>query len=343
VKDFIYTFDISGRFTYSNQSLLDLLGITLEQIVGKTFHELPYPTELATTLQAQIQQVVDTGKPLTAETPYTNPAGNPGYYEYIFVPIFDKDGKVVLVAGSTRDITERRQLEQRKDEFISIASHELKTPLTSIKGYTQLLERSVKGMGNATLNLYLARTNIYVDRLNGLIADLLDVSRIQAGRLDFNLTEFDFDELVKEGVENIQLTAMHHKIEIVGKAATKITADRNRLEQVINNLLTNAIKYSPEADKVVISVKKIGGQVEVAVRDFGIGISKVNHSNIFERFYRVETSAKNFSGLGIGLFISYEIIKRLEGNLKVESEEGKGSVFTFTLPISQSIKDGLSR
>ncbi len=459
VKDFIYTFDTAGRFTYSNRPLLDLLGITLEQITGKNFFELPYPAELAATLQAQIASVVATGKPIVAETAYTNPAGNQGYYEYIFVPITGQDGQIEAVAGSTRDITDRKQveaalqtsqvqfkalteanivgvmhcdltgtifevnevflgmlgytrtdlaagklrwdaltplqhkasdekaiqellatgratpwekefikkdgnlvpvilgvalvnkatgecvsvvlditerkrLEERKDEFISIASHELKTPLSSIKGYSQLLGRLLQQTGYEKANRHLAKIRTNIDRLENLINDLLDVSKIQAGKIEYNITEFDFDELVKDGVESVESIAGNHLIEIEGTANTAITADRNRLEQVFTNLLTNAIKYSPQSDRIVLSVRKNHRQVEVAVQDFGIGIPAETRSKIFERYYRVETSAKSFSGLGIGLYISNEIIERHGGTLKVESQEGQGSTFTFTIPLT---------
>jgi PAS domain S-box-containing protein len=247
-------------------------------------------------------------------------------------------------AGSSRvailftDISERKQLDERKDEFIGIASHELKTPLTSIKGYTQLLERIVRDSNNEKAKLYLAKTNTYINRLNSLIADLLDVTRIQAGKLVFNLAKFDFDELVKESIESIQLTT-NHIIELVGGAGVQVTADRNRLEQVLTNLLTNAVKYSPQADKVIVTVRKNGQNVEVSVRDFGIGIPKANQAMIFDRFYRVESSENSFSGLGIGLHIAAEIIRRHKGTLTVESDDDAGSTFTFRLPITTNPED----
>jgi signal transduction histidine kinase len=207
-----------------------------------------------------------------------------------------------------------------------------------VYGYIQLLQRLAKDADNQKAILYLTKTNTYINRLNTLIADLLDVSRIQAGRMEFNLVEFDFDELIKDSVESVQLTTTTHKIEFVGEANVKITADRNRLEQVLGNLLINAVKYSPRANKVIVTVKRNNNRdVEVAIQDFGIGIPKENQSLVFERFYRVESNTKGFSGLGIGLYICSEIIKRHFGTLKVESEEGKGSTFTFSLPTTPDI------
>jgi PAS domain S-box-containing protein len=233
------------------------------------------------------------------------------------------------------DITERKKLEQRKDEFIGIASHELKTPLTSIKGYTQILERIIHQMGDDKLKLYLKKTNTYIDRLNSLIADLLDVSKIQAGKLQMDFSTFDFDKLVDAGIETMQHTNMKHKIVKEGEVHTRIYGDKHRLEQVFTNLLSNAIKYSPDADKVVVTVSKDKDRVKVAVKDFGVGIPKAKISKLFDRFYRVEETSKRFSGLGIGLYISCEIIKRHGGDMRVESDYGKGSTFYFTLPIKQ--------
>jgi PAS domain S-box-containing protein len=325
--------DENGSIYWYNQRWYEYTGTTFEEMEGWGWHKLQHP-DYAKQVMDKIAYHLQTGEDWEDTFPLRGKDGEYRWFLSRAIPIRDKNGKVLRWFGTNTDITERLQLEQRRDEFIGIASHELKTPLTSIKGYTQLLERLIKETGNEKAIAYLAKTTIYIDRLNSLIADLLDVSRVQAGKLQFNISEFDFDELVKEGVESIQPTASHHKIEIVGKASTRVVADRNRLEQVLTNLLTNAIKYSPQADKVVVSVKKNGNNVEVAVQDFGIGIAKEKQAKIFERFYRVESSARGFSGLGIGLYISSEIIKRHNGDLKVESKEGQGSIFSFTLPIA---------
>lgn len=230
------------------------------------------------------------------------------------------------------DITERKRLEQRKDEFIGIASHELKTPLTSIKGYVQILERIIEQMGDEQLKTYVKKTNTYINRLNSLISDLLDVSKIQAGKMELNFSRFRFDTLVKDAVEAVTHTSPSHKIQINGKTNTVIKGDKHRLEQVFTNLLTNAIKYSPNADKIIVKVLKHKGELTISVQDFGVGIAKKDQSKLFQRFYRVESTAKKFSGLGIGLYISSEIIQRHGGKMWVESIKGKGATFYFTIP-----------
>lgn len=334
LKDFVYTFDTSGRFTYANSPLLELLGITLDEIIGKTFHELPYPEELATILQTQIEQVAATGKAVTDETSYTSPAGVKGYYEYIFVPVFDENKTVILVAGSTRNITTRKQLESQKDDFMGIVSHELKTPVTSIKAFTQVLQNRFAQAGDERSTVLLGKMDAQINKLTGLIGDLLDVTKIEGGKLQFNEDSFSFDELVAEVVEEIQRTTTKHRIEKVGRTNKTVFGDKDRIGQVITNLLTNAIKYSPHADKIIVKSEAENDHVLLCVQDFGTGIPEEKQQQIFERFYRVG-GHETVPGIGLGLYISAEIIKRQHGTLWVESEQSKGSTFCFSLPIEQ--------
>ncbi len=229
------------------------------------------------------------------------------------------------------DITERKRLEQSKDDFISIASHEMKTPLTTAKAYLQLLEITILPTNEPAL-LYAKRASQSVTRLNELIGELLDVSKIQNGKLNYNITTFNFNEMIDNTVEDIQHSSPNHTITKTGKVSEEVTGDKDRLQQVVINLLSNAIKYSPEAGKIFVHVEQNDAEIKVSVKDNGIGISKHNLEKIFDKYYRIEGNAINFQGLGIGLFISYEIIQRHKGKLWVESEVGKGSTFYFTLP-----------
>ncbi len=274
-----------------------------------------------------------------------------------YIPPFEKEyikkdgSQVPVIIGSVMldqkkgdiitfvlDITERKKLEQRKDEFIGIASHELKTPLTNIKGYVQILERVIQQMGDERLNQYVKKTNTYINRLNSLITDLLDVSKIQAGKLDLNYSTFRFDNLVKAAVESVQHTNHSHTVILEGKTNIMMKGDKHRLEQVFTNVLTNAIKYSPNADSVIITVSRDEECINVKVQDFGVGIPKKEISKLFQRFFRVEATSKKFSGLGIGLYISNEIVKRHGGKMWVESDYGKGSTFYFSLPVKKARK-----
>jgi signal transduction histidine kinase len=222
--------------------------------------------------------------------------------------------------------------EEKKDEFISIASHEMKTPLTTAKAYLQLTEQAI-GTTNEPAYLYAKKASSSIDRLHGLISELLDVSKIQHGKLAYNISRFNFNEMLDSTIEGIQYASPKHTIIKKGKVKQEVTGDRNRLQQVLINLLSNAVKYSPDANEVLVYVEEQDDNIKVAVKDKGIGLSPNSLEKIFERYYRVEEHAVQFQGLGIGLFISYEIIRRHKGTLWVESEQGKGSTFYFTLPI----------
>ncbi len=220
-----------------------------------------------------------------------------------------------------------------RDEFISVASHELKTPVTSLKMYTQVMKSKLEREGNGFSTRPLTKMDEQIERLTSLIGDLLSVSRVQAGRLEFLNELFDLNDVVKDVIENVQATAKKHKIFIEGNIKKLVYGDKDRIGQVIINLVTNAIKYSPNADKVIVHLASEKDVAVVSVQDFGIGIDKDHQKRIFERFYRVSNAEeKTFPGLGLGLYIAYQIIKRHDGEMEVVSIKGKGSKFSFTLP-----------
>jgi len=224
------------------------------------------------------------------------------------------------------------ELMARKDEFLSIASHELKTPITSAKVNLQLLEMMVEKDSSLQAILpFVKKAGIQIDKLTGLIHDLLDVTKIQAGKLDLFKTDFNLADLVRECTEQALSIGNKHTIHVEGPAELTVLADRNRIEQVISNFLTNAIKYSPDSTRVDVLLEKTGdGSVKVSVTDYGIGIPDDKIGLIFDRFFRVEDT-RYISGVGLGLFISSEIIKRHGGEIGVTSVLGSGSTFWFTL------------
>ncbi|MHB1178108.1 MAG: sensor histidine kinase [Daejeonella sp.] len=222
------------------------------------------------------------------------------------------------------------ELNKKKDEFIGIASHELKTPLTSISAYLQFLQRNLVDEKNKQ---FIAKALRQVGKLSDLISNLLDVSKIESGKLPLNCSTFDICDLTQEVIEIIQYGNISHKIENTCEGEhLLVCADKQRIEQVMINLISNAIKYSPGADRIVISVSETDTDVVVSVQDFGIGIKDDQQSHIFSRFYRVEGMEPHISGLGIGLYISDDIISRHNGVLVVESKPGMGSTFSFKIP-----------
>ena len=229
-----------------------------------------------------------------------------------------------------------RESEARKDEFISMASHELKTPLTSLKGFTNLLQRRLTKQGDKQALHFLARMEEQLDKLSKLVSDLLDVTKMQTGKLEFREERFFLNELVRETLENLQGTTETHHLQLEEVTDVQVPGDKDRLGQVLINLLTNAIKYSPEADMVIVRVSADEHNAIVSVQDFGIGIAETHQEKIFERFYQVnDGTEKTFPGLGIGLYISSQIVRGHHGRLWVESAKGAGTTFYVSLPLAR--------
>lgn len=277
-----------------------------------------------------------TGEPFEAEFRLRDLNGNYRWHLGRAMPGYDSKGKIVKWFGTSTDIDEHKRAQEQKDEFIAIASHELKTPVTSIKIFSQMIQRHVEEEGNKELEEKVSKVNNQLDKLTVLINDLLDVSKIDTGRLELNRTHVDIDAFVADVVKNQQLVIDTHTITVKGEAQTSLVVDENRLEQVLVNFISNAAKYSPDSDKIVIHVNRDNKEVLVGVQDFGIGIAQHELKRVFSRFFRVTgTRQETFPGMGLGLYISAEIIEREGGRAWVESEPGKGSTFYFALPITK--------
>lgn len=227
-----------------------------------------------------------------------------------------------------------------RDDFISVASHELKTPITSVKIFTQVLQKHATLNADEKASLSLGKMDKQIDKLTELIYNMLNIAKIQTGQMEFAEKEFDFDAMVHEVVDVLQHMTSKHQIIVLGKTNKKLKGDEDRIGQVFSNLISNAIKYSPHADKVVITLTSKKNHIGVSIQDFGIGMDKQHLNKIFNRFYRVSGNTdKTFPGLGIGLYISKEIIARHNGKLWAESVPGKGSTFYITLPTVLSAKE----
>ena len=277
------------------------------------------------------------GKPAQALVKYQSKTTGHVYWSMVRAhPIFDEQGQVQCVVCVYTDVTAQKELEQRKDHFISMASHELRTPLTVLNAYTQLLHERFVVEDRQEAVLYLSKMNDQITKLTNLVVNLLDISKMQVGQIEMAREAVDMDALAHEVVESLQPTTGHHLL-IEGEARGNIAGDRERLGQVLMILLNNAIKYSPHADTVVVRIARAGDMLTVAVQDNGIGIGKEHLGRLFERFFRVLSKKdKTYPGLGIGLYIAHEIILRHGGKMWVESVEGKESTFYFSLPMREA-------
>lgn len=318
----------------ANDAFLEIIGMTREQ-----FNQHPVnwsaitPPEYASLDQSKLEEI------------RTHVSCNPYEKEYL-----RPDGsRVPVLIGATLlrenplqcvcfvlDISEQKQLEQRKDEFISIASHELRTPLTTLKALTQLGKKKVERLGIEDAVQSLTRMDVQINKLIKLVADLLDVSKIQAGKLDYATEDVALDDVVYESVESVQQVSQFHTIVIHGSSNAHLVGDKDRLGQVFINLLNNAIKYSPRSTRVDVFLEATQTEGVVKIQDHGIGIPMEHKGKVFDRFYQVSDGRiASTPGLGMGLHIAREIVVRHRGTISVESEEGNGTTFTVTLPLHQ--------
>jgi signal transduction histidine kinase len=301
---------------YSIAIVLLIVGIGLSFLIA--FIVQRYLSRRLLNLVAVMKQVSETGN----------------YKRHVYDGDKDKD-EISTLSGVFNEMMEQINIsQQKKDEFIGIASHELKTPLTSIKAYLQVLDTIENKEPNKQ---YVKKALDSVNRLQQLIYDLLDVSKIQSGQLHLTITEFDIDTLIDESIAAFRIVAGDHAITRKGsKINEMMAADRQRIEQVLTNLLSNATKYSPDAKEVIVYTEKKKQELFVTVRDFGIGIPKEEQNKVFERFYRTKRNSILVSGFGLGLYICRDIIKRHNGKIWVESEE-KGTSFHFSLPLKKEL------
>ncbi|MEO6894054.1 MAG: PAS domain S-box protein [Ginsengibacter sp.] len=326
----------NGGVTYYNKAWLDYAGMSMEELKDFGYHKIMHPDELEE-FQKRLQHAGETGKVLEMEMRFMDKDGKYRWHLNRAFPLMDNNGHLKMWIGATTDIQEQKRREEEKSEFISIASHELKTPVTTLKLYIELLQEDLLANDSDKIKkeeqtlILVQKASKSVGKLELLIKELLDVQNINHGKLNLNVTTFDFNELLKETIEEVQLSSPHFTIEKVGIIDSPFKGDRDRLHQVITNLLSNAVKYSPGNSHILVNAKDGNEGIMISVLDHGIGIKKESLNMIFNMYYR-EEGTRSFKGFGLGLFISSEIVKRHHGKIWAESEPGKGTVVYFTLP-----------
>jgi PAS domain S-box-containing protein len=324
--------DMRGIVTDWNRGAEELFGYTADEIIGKSISVL-FPESNSSELQ-KFNKLMRAGKAVKEyEATRITKDGLVIPLSITASPIKNDEGRVIGLSAICRDITERKQVERQRELFISIASHELKTPVTSTKAYAQLLKRHFQKKHDKESIGFLTKMEEQLNKLTELISYLLDVSTIQKGKLQLRLSQLDLNALLNETVEELQRTTLTHRIIKEGKITTKIMGDKNRLTQVFRNILTNAIKYSPNAKELLVTCETLPKSVRISVTDYGIGIAKKEQRKVFDPLYRSHDAKKdNFSGLGLGLYITQEIIRRHGGKISLSSKVGKGTTVHILLP-----------
>lgn len=325
--------DSSGVIRYMSSSVKRVLNCSSKKFIGKNVtsfvHKEDWPVIMAAIDPEKNSSIIK------VEYRVKNSEGKWRWLEGTINNLL-KDPLIGAFLVNSRDITDRKELERRKDEFISMASHELKTPVTTVKLYAEILRNEFREKKNLEHLGYVDNMISQIDSLTRLINELLDISKIQAGKLEMHKEIFILEELIKETVDRVKLLNKTHEIEFQSNERTTVFGDRHKIGQVIINLLTNAIRYSPDNPKIEVKTLSKDNTVTVFVKDHGIGIRKDEQNKIFDRFYQIrDRQEKPFAGLGIGLYISSEIIKKHRGTISVDSTYKKGSTFYFTLPIER--------
>ncbi|MEO8821522.1 MAG: ATP-binding protein [Ginsengibacter sp.] len=330
----IWTTTPDGNPDYFNRQWYEYTGLTFEESRTTLQQSVIHPADLSQIMKTW-ENSLATGTSFKTEIRLRSAYGTYRWHLANTLPFRDKEGEILAWFGVSTDIEGQKKDLKKKDEFISMASHELKTPVTSLKVFTEIMLMDAEKKGDKNELGMLKKMDKQINKLTILISDLLDVSKANSGQLSYDFEEFDFNNLVKETMNEMQLTYTHFEFDLKLVDSETVIGDRNRLGQVINNLVSNAVKYSPNGDKIMIFSEKSGRDIKLSVKDFGIGIPIADQPKLFSRFFRVSEST--FPGLGLGLYICKEIIKRHSGTINFKSKEGKGSVFSFTLPVKKNL------
>jgi PAS domain S-box-containing protein len=322
-----------GLITYAAPVAGELLGYTTEELLNMSLQELVNPDEKHSFEFRFLKLRNDYGHTINFLQRFKTREGDWKWIEGSARNLL-KDERVGALVIHYRNVSERMAQNKQQEDFVHMASHELKSPITALKGYAQLMRLNHRKESREKDHYVLDRIDMQLNKLLGLIDDMLDITRIKAGELNYHFSRFSFNDCVKETLEAIQNTTTTHELKLLEKEVPVLFGDKDKISQVINNLISNAIKYSPGQNTVEVRIEKDDTYVYLYVLDHGIGIPKEKQKKVFERFYRVDRLSKNtIEGLGLGLYIAMEIISKHQGKMGLESEDGDGAEFWFALPI----------
>ena len=343
--DFVYIFSLDGRVVYANEALLTMWGRPWPETVGKKLLDLGYEAWHAEMHEREIETVKNTKKPIRGEVPFTGTHGT-RIYDYIFAPVLGLDGEVEAVAGTTRDVTERKESEealrladQKKDEFLATLAHELRNPLAPIRNSLYVLtSETVNEDAAAQAHNLMGRQ---VEQMVRLVDDLMDVSRITRGKLELRKERLSLSGVIRNAVDIARslIESRRHTLSVSLPAhEIYVTGDSVRLAQIFANLLNNAAKYTSEGGRIDVRAEQRGSELEVTISDTGIGIAQDMLPRVFDLFHQGDASLeRSQGGLGVGLALVQRLVDLHGGKVQAASEgKGKGSQFKVLLPLGES-------
>ncbi|MEQ7801825.1 PAS domain S-box protein [Pedobacter sp. ASV1-7] len=332
-NDAIISMNLEGVITSWNTAAEEIFGFHQEEVAGLPAHFF-LPADKQHQAIDLLQQVSRGEKVKQFETRMNTKENGTIDVSITLSPIKDSKGKLIGFSKIVRDITEKKEEEQRKNSFIAMVSHELKTPITAVAAYLQMvLQKAVKEQDSFYISM-ISRADIKMKKMTTMVQDFLNLTRLEESRLQVTRQQLELLPLIREVVEDGQFLTTRHTLNVIGCEDINVFADREKLGHVLINLLSNAIKYSPQGDYIFIKCEPLNGKVRVSVTDQGVGIKESDQKRIFERFYRVKNQQINAaSGFGIGLYLVSEILSQHNSQIQLNSKEGVGSTFFFDLEI----------
>lgn len=333
MADGLLVIDRDGIIVTCNQTLAMMLGLHSGQIIGQNIKSTDLPPHLAS-VTASATQLARTGV-LAKEVTVSSP--RPRTLQVFATTVVDDNRQPIGEVRVVHDVTKERELEHLKDEFFSTISHELRTPLFSIHGFAQLMLEEGDKLDSTTRQEFLTTIQRQALQLSEMVNNLLDMARLDEGKLDLISQTVVIDDLVHQTLLKLQGFAHQQRVTLIsdlGSMLPTVSGDRDRLEQVLTNLIGNAIKFSEAGGEVVVSAARNEQEIQIAVKDNGVGISSQELEQIFGRYYQAESHTKRSTkGSGLGLHIAQKIVEAHSGRIWAESEVGRGSTFYFTLPL----------
>jgi PAS domain S-box-containing protein len=336
-SDHIIITDPDGTIIYANKAVEKVTGYTFDEVVGKTPGKL-WGGHMSKDFYAKMWETIHKKEPYKAEMNNVRKNGEPYVAEINVSSVSDERGELLFLVGIERDITKEKEVSQMKNEFVGLVSHQLRTPLTGIRWFVELLLRNKEGNLIPAQLDFLKQISDSNQRMIGLVNDLLDISHLETGhKFDVVRKNFTFDSLVQEVLRDNIVLITDKNLKIVNEIPKTLLvfADYAKLKQVLQNLVSNATKYTLEKKSIFLSVKTdVDKGLIFAVKDEGIGIPKEQLGRMFEKFFRADNaSSQDPNGNGLGLYIARGIVRAHSGDMWVESEENKGATFFFSLPI----------
>lgn len=348
IGDSVIATDRNGNITYMNARSQKITGWRFHNAKTKhigevlTFKDRQRVEELYTGLR----QVLREGKTLSFQTaiPVQTKHKKKLSLQYTLAPLCNIEGKTIGIVLIFRDVTDHKDMETQREVLLGSISHELKNHMTSIQGYAHILQKKLEKTEQADYVSLIEKLNGKIGVMSQMISGMLDLSKIKVGKLDMNIEDFNLLDLT-ESIVNDQKMSTQYDIIIQSTLEHFVKGDKIRIGQVLTNLISNAVKYSPENKEVIVSLKREDHEAVVSVKDFGLGIAQDQIDKIFQPFYRAanDHDRAKISGSGLGLYISQAIVHQNSGELWVKSTEGKGSTFYFTLPLAEQVEAAPSR